>query len=105
MTALRLASFVALATLMACGPGSRESGDSCAGVCTALGYQACKGDGSFEPPVACGADETCDPIHGCVVCVPDALYCGGPAGNDIYRCNGGGTDGTLVEACPDNQAC
>lgn len=96
---------VVLATLIGCGPGSRDSGDSCTGLCTALGYQACNADGSFEPPVACNEGETCDPTHGCVVCVADELYCDGPNDNDIYRCNGSGSGGTLVESCPADQAC
>ncbi len=89
----------------ACGPGSRDIGPDCTSVCTALGFGQCREDGSFDPPVACGPDQTCDPLHGCVVCVPDELYCAGPTGNDIHRCNGQGTDGTYVESCPMDNAC
>ena len=61
-----------------CGPDPRNTGPSCTSLCTALGFQQCHEDGSFEPPVACGSDEVCDPRAGCVVCVPDELYCAGP---------------------------
>lgn len=74
-------------------------------MCTALGFQQCRDDGTFEPPVACAVDETCDPTYGCIACVPDERYCGGPTGNDIYQCNGAGTGGDLVEACPADSAC
>jgi len=92
-------------TAMSCGPSARNSGDDCAGICSALGYQACAGDGSFEPPVACNPDETCDPVAGCVVCVPDTLYCGGPTSNDILRCNGEGTGGDFVASCAQGEVC
>ena len=92
-------------TAMSCGPSSRNNGDGCAGICSALGYQACAGDGSFLPPVTCNPDEVCDPVLGCVVCVPDQLYCGGPTANDVLRCNGEGTGGELVESCPADNVC
>lgn len=92
-------------SLPTCGPASRDNGDNCAGICSALGYQKCNDDGTFEPPVACGPDEVCDPQRGCVVCVPDALYCFGPTANDVYRCNGDGTGGEFVEACGADEVC
>ena len=95
----------ALLVSAACGPGNRDNGPNCTSLCTALGFQQCHEDGSFDPPMACGAEETCDPLHGCVVCVPDELYCAGPTGNDIHRCNGAGTDGTYVESCPMDNVC
>jgi hypothetical protein len=100
-------ALVALSLLLhaACGPGPRQSGDNCTNLCTALGFQKCHEDGTFDPPVACGPDETCDPAHGCVVCVPDQLYCAGPTANDVHRCNGEGTGGTLVESCPVDSVC
>src|SRR4051812_15710262 len=90
---------------LGCGPGSRDNGPNCTSVCTSFGFEQCHEDGSFDPPVLCAPDETCDPLHGCVVCVPDELYCGGAASNDIYRCNHEGTDGELVSSCPADQAC
>src|SRR5687767_9030664 len=80
----------ALLAAVACGPGARDTGPNCTSVCTALGFAQCHEDGSFDPPVSCGPDQTCDPLHGCVVCVPDELYCAGATGNDIHRCNGQG---------------
>jgi hypothetical protein len=87
-----------------CGPSARNN-DDCTSVCTALGFQQCNDDGTFEPPVPCGPDEICDPTRGCVVCIPDSLYCAGPTANDVYRCNGEGTGGELVESCPMDQVC
>ncbi len=88
-----------------CGPNARDNGDNCTSVCTALGFQKCHADGSFDAPVACGPDEVCDPDRGCVVCVPDELYCFGPTANDVYRCNSNGTGGELVESCPVDNVC
>lgn len=88
----------------ACGPANRDNGD-CTSICSALGHQKCHEDGSFDPPIACGPDEVCDPERGCVVCVPESLYCGGLTANDVYRCNGEGTGGTLVEACGADEVC
>jgi hypothetical protein len=101
-----LVSFALLfgATLATCGPGPREQGE-CAGRCTALGYEKCHEDGTFDPPVACGPDETCDPTRGCVVCVPDSLYSGGVTSNDVLRCNADGTAGEFVESCPAESVC
>ncbi len=93
-----------VSAMTACGPDSRDSGD-CAGICSALGYQACDGAGGFLPPVACGPDEICDPTRGCVVCVPDALYCAGPTANDVFRCNSEGTGGELDHSCAAEEVC
>jgi hypothetical protein len=90
---------------LGCGPGSRDNGPNCTSLCTAFGFQQCHEDGSFDPPMLCGPGETCDPLHGCVVCVPDELYCSGASSNDVYRCNHEGTQGDLVESCPADQAC
>ena len=90
--------------LVACGPGGRHSGGNCPGLCTALGYQECN-DGAYSPPVACATTETCDPNSGCVVCVPDGLYCAGDTDNSVYRCNHDGTGGTLVKDCPADNVC
>src|SRR3954465_1270667 len=88
-----------------CGPGSRDTGPNCTSVCTALGFTQCHEDGSFDPPQACGPDEMCDPQYGCVVCVPDQLYCGGASSNDVLRCNHDGTGGNFVETCPMDNVC
>ncbi len=102
-------AFVVLAfsapAITSCGPAARDSNPNCTSVCSALGFQQCREDGSFEPPVACGPDEVCDPERGCVVCVPDSLYCYGPTANDVFRCNSEGTDGTLVESCGADDVC
>lgn len=106
---VRLAMIIAVLGLAAaltagCGPGKR-SGADCTSICTAFGFQQCHEDGSFDPAVACGAGEICDPTHGCVVCVPGELYCDGPSDNDVHRCNSAGTGGTLVEACAADLVC
>src|SRR4051812_27684300 len=98
-------TLIVVAVLIACGPPNRDNGTSCPGICSALGYQKCNGDGSYEPPVSCGPDETCDPIHGCVVCVPDELYCAGDQDTQVWRCNHDGTGGTEVMDCPMNEVC
>jgi len=98
------ALLVGVAT-MTCGPSGRDHGDNCTSVCSALGFQQCHDDGSFDPAMACGPDELCDPTKGCVTCVPDQLYCGGPTANDILRCNADGTAGDLVESCPADAVC
>ncbi|MBL0220525.1 MAG: IgGFc-binding protein [Myxococcales bacterium] len=107
MRALRLRSALVLwATLgLACGPGPRDNGPNCTSICTSFGFQQCHEDGTFDPPEVCGPDEVCDPAHGCVVCVPDDLYCAGPTANDVYRCNKDGTGGTQVESCPADNVC
>jgi hypothetical protein len=104
---LAVVSFALLlgSTVVTCGPNARQQGDNCTGLCTALGFQQCHDDGTFDPPVACGPDEVCDPTAGCVVCVPDQLYCGGPTSNDVLRCNGEGTAGTHVESCGEGEVC
>src|SRR6188768_419088 len=99
-----LVSIGLLLLAVACGPNNRNNGD-CTSICSALGHQQCHEDGSFDPPVACGPDEVCDPERGCVVCVPDSLYCYGPTANDVYRCNGEGTGGELVEMCKPDEVC
>src|SRR5512140_561530 len=91
-------------TLAACGPGGRQHGGNCPGLCTALGYQECN-DGAYSPPVQCATTETCDPNLGCVVCAPDQLYCGGDTDNSVLRCNHDGTGGTLVMDCPADNVC
>ena len=106
MRASRWSALVFMATLgLGCGPGNRDNGPNCTGLCTSFGFQQCHEDGSFDPPVACSAEETCDPIAGCVVCVPDELYCGGPTSQDVLRCNHDGTGGTFVETCPSTNVC
>ena len=92
----------AILAIAACGPGKRNPNTGCFGVCTALGYEKCHDDGTLDPPIACADGQTCDPQAGCVVCPPDGVYCNG---NDVYQCNAEGTDGTLVMACPADQAC
>lgn len=95
---------VTLLSVAACGP-HRDNGPDCTSTCSALGFSQCHEDGTFDPPQLCRPEETCDPEHGCVTCVPDELYCGGPTANDVYRCNSEGTDGTFVESCPDDGVC
>lgn len=102
---LRVYAWVVVWFGLGCGPGPRNNQPDCTGLCTSFGFQQCHEDGSFDPPVACGPDETCDPIAGCVVCPPDQLYCAGEGSNDVYRCNAAGTGGMLVEACPADHVC
>lgn len=96
---------VLLLSVAACGPGNRDTGPDCTSTCSALGFAQCHEDGTFDPPMQCRPEETCDPEHGCVTCVPDELYCGGASANDVYRCNSEGTDGTFVESCPADNVC
>src|SRR5262245_50811127 len=96
--------FLCLVIGGACGPGERNQAN-CTSICSSFGHQQCHEDGSFDPPVACGPDEICDPRYGCVVCAAEQLYCDGPNDNDVYQCNTDGTGGTLVERCPANQVC
>jgi hypothetical protein len=104
-TLVAFALLFGVSLIATCGPGPRDHGDNCTSLCTALGYQQCHDDGTFDPPIACGPDEICDPAAGCVVCVPDSLYCGGPSANDVLRCNHEGTGGDLVETCPADSVC
>lgn len=42
------------------------------------------------------------------ICMPGAMYCGGPDEGEVWECNGDGTGGRFVEDCPDacsNGAC
>jgi hypothetical protein len=100
-----LVSIGLLLCFAACGPANRSNGDNCTGICTSFGYQKCHEDGTFDEPIACGPDEVCDPSRGCVVCVPDSLYCYGPTANDVYQCNAEGTAGEFVEACKPDEVC
>jgi hypothetical protein len=88
----------------ACGPGGRNSGGNCPGICSALGYQECN-DGQYAEPVACGDGELCDPTSGCVVCPPEGLYCSGTADDEVWRCNKDGTGGTKVTTCGADSVC
>lgn len=98
-------ALVLVVTLSGCGPDNRNNGPDCTGLCTSFGFQQCHEDGTFDPPVSCGPEETCDPKAGCVVCVPDELYCGGPTSQDVLRCNSDGSGGTFVETCPATNVC
>jgi len=100
-----VSALLVLPWIATCGPGPRDNNPNCTSLCTALGFQQCNEDGSFEPPVACGDGEVCDPTIGCVACVPDSLYCHGPTANDVYRCNADGTGGELVEMCGPDETC
>lgn len=102
---MRVTVVVCLSLLISCGAPSRQNGNGCPGICSALGYQACQSDGSYAPPVECGPDQTCDPNLGCIVCSPGNLYCGGDTGNTVERCNGDGTGGSPVMDCPSNEVC
>ncbi|MDB4959946.1 MAG: hypothetical protein JWO36_7515, partial [Myxococcales bacterium] len=61
-------------------------------------------DGSYDPPVACAPDQTCDPNNGCIVCVPDQPYCSA-TGQEVLQCNSSGTGGTHVKDCPADAVC
>ncbi|CAN5754892.1 hypothetical protein BH11MYX2_BH11MYX2_40100 [soil metagenome] len=105
MARLVLVSSLIALIASACGPSSRNgnNGGDCPGMCSSLGYSVCHSDGTFDPPVACGDTEVCDPTRGCEACAPDEDYCG--ADNSVYHCNAGGTGGTVVEACPTDNVC
>ena len=104
MRAFNLYLVASLLISVACGPGGRDNGGNCPGICSALGYQECN-DGQYSEPVACGADQMCDPEAGCVVCPPEGLYCAGNGANEVWRCNGDGTGGTHVETCAADSVC
>jgi IgGFc binding protein len=57
---------------------------------------------SCGPP---GRDNNNDCTGTDCVCVPGGLYCDGPAGNDVYRCNDDGTGGSEVMECPADTVC
>lgn len=106
MRAVNVYGVVAFVFGTACGPNERgNGGDECTSVCSALGFQQCHAGGALDQPVPCGPDETCDPTRGCVTCVPDDLYCAGPTGNDVFRCNSEGTGGDAVMTCPMDTVC
>ncbi len=86
-----------------CGPGGRDGAGNCPGICSALGYQECN-DGQYSDPVACAADQVCDPTYGCTVCPPEGTYCSAD-GTEVLQCNADGTGGTVVETCPADSVC
>ena len=51
---------------------------------------------------ACGGPEPRGQGDAGGTCTPEQLYC---SGDDVYRCNADGTDGSFVEACPADLAC
>lgn len=100
----RLSVATLLLLFAACGPGGRNSGGNCPGICSALGYQECN-DGQYSEPIACEADEVCNVDLGCTVCPPEGLYCSGPSDNEVWRCNKDGSGGTKVTECPADSVC
>ncbi len=94
-----------LVVASACGPKARNTGPDCTSVCSALGFQQCREDGTFEPVVACGPEEVCDLVQGCVVCVAGQTYCGGPDESEIWTCNADGTGGSKSMDCPADTVC
>jgi hypothetical protein len=100
-----IVSCAALLLAVACGPSARNDGPNCTSICSALGFQQCHEDGTFDPIVACSAEEVCDPVHGCVVCVAGQTYCGGPDESEIWKCNAEGTGGTKTMDCPGDTVC
>ncbi|HPH68059.1 MAG TPA: IgGFc-binding protein [Kofleriaceae bacterium] len=100
-----IVSSAALLLAVACGPSARTDGPNCTSICSALGFQQCREDGTFEPIVACSAEEVCDPVHGCVVCVAGQTYCGGPDESEVWKCNAEGTGGTKSMDCPGDTVC
>jgi hypothetical protein len=87
--------------LLGCGNSVRGNGDGglCTNVCTALGWQQCKPDGTYADPVACAAGQQCDPAAGCVICSPGQDYCGGPGNNQVWTCAADGSAGVEVQDC------
>lgn len=70
--------------------------------CMGSTYQSCD-DGQWVTEEACSGDTPfCDDELGCVVCIPDDTYC---VGNEVWTCNGEGTDGTYEETCSDGDTC
>ena len=98
---LWIASFL---LLIGCGPGGRDGAGNCPGICSALGYQECN-DGQYSEPVACEADQVCDPTYGCTVCPPDGYYCSGDTDNEVWQCNKQGTGGSMVTTCDSDSVC
>ena len=105
MRVVNVCGVLAFVFVAACGPSQRPNGGDCTSVCSALGFEQCHEGGGLDQPVPCGPDETCDPTHGCITCVPDELYCGGPTANDVLRCNSDGTGGESVMSCPADSVC
>ena len=74
------------------------------------GQHECQGDGFFVcaggawvlEEECTGETPFCDPVLGCVACIPDDLYC---VGDDVFECNAEGSAGTYVETCDDGDTC
>lgn len=73
--------------IIACGPGRRDDGACIEGArrCSNSELQICT-NGSFTDSQACA--QACDPILGCVACVPNTGTC---SGNVSHACRADGT--------------
>ncbi len=106
-----LGALVLASLTFACGAsGNNADGDNgnpngCENRCTSFGWEACRGDGTFADPVACGDDLACAADLGCVTCVPGANYCGGENDLDILKCKDDGSGGEQVGTCTDGDVC
>lgn len=97
-------------TLAACGPASNagENGDGdnlCPSRCTSFGWEECLAPDQFADPVVCEESEICVNSEGCVECIPNTNYCGGPDGQDIFSCTEDGKAGEKVGRCEGNEVC
>ncbi len=105
-------SLALLLTLMcaACGAKGNADGDGggdsiCPSRCTSFGWEECLGPDRFADPVVCEESEVCINADGCVECIPDTNYCGGPDEQDIYSCTEDGEEGEKVGRCEGNEVC
>ena len=91
------------------GGGDTDTDTDTDGDCTD-GAHECQGDifyacvdGAWVLDEECtGETPFCDPILGCVACIPDDLYC---VGSDVWLCNSEGSSGTFVETCEEGDTC
>lgn len=111
---VRYLALISTLLIFACGPGDgdppggntdggsddgNDGGDlptTCEGSetrCAGVVYQTCN-DGEFVDTQTCS--NACDPVLGCVACVPGEPVCND---NDVYTCNASGEPGDLVEDC------
>jgi len=96
--------------LAACGPGGNAGDDGggdniCPSRCTSFGWEECLGPDQFADPVVCEESEVCVNADGCVECIPEVNFCGGPDGQDIYSCTKDGEEGEKIGRCEDSEVC
>jgi hypothetical protein len=108
--ATKLWGLLFVVCLAACGPGGNAGDDGggdniCPSRCTSFGWEECLAPDQYADPVACEESEVCVNAEGCVACIPEVNYCGGPDGQDIYSCTEDGEEGEKIGRCEDSEVC